>query len=56
MREVVNKRQLEYLIQRVLRELSEKYDIDIGTLTEVISSYCEILEENVRTLIVVSEN
>jgi len=56
MKEVVNHRQLAYLIQRVLRELSEKHELDVCIIEDIIKDYCEVLEENVRTVIVVSEN
>jgi len=56
MKEVVNHRQLEYLIHRVFHDLADKYELDVDLVGEVIKEYCEVMEENIRAIIVISEN
>ena len=56
MREVVNRRQLENLIQGTFRDIADEHGVDVDLVAEIIRVYSEVLEENLPRVIIVSEN
>ena len=56
MREVINRRQLEYLIHQTFHDIAKEYDVDTDLVAEVIRAYSEVMAEHLVRVIIVSEN
>lgn len=56
MSKVINQDQLERLIHQTFHDLADKYDLDVDLIAEIITDYCEALEDELEARIMVSEN